>query len=234
MKRIFAAMLVLMLLLSATCMAEGNPRLAVNGSGTVTVTPDRAMISFGAKKSSTDIAKAQSFVNETLAKAIDKLREMGITDEDIQTDYISIEEDYNYSDSMSEDETRYIVSNTVNVMISDVDNVGSYIDAVFESGINSFSNLRFTVADPTEARARAMKLAVESAKTRAEALAEAAGMKLGALVRISDGDNGYYAADNGVYEKATGAADSFAGLVYNYDLQITASVTMEYELIPIE
>ena len=233
MKRATAALLAVLMLLSLTALAEDVPIITVNGCGTVSVPPDRAVITFGVQKSSTDIAAAQTYVNTHLGKAIDRLKEMGVTDEDIQTNHISIQEDYSSAEILSD--TAYLVENTVSVVLSEVESAGKYIDAVFEAGANTFSGIQFIASDTTAARDEAMTLAFNDALSRARKLAACAGMKLGRFLKITDADDlGYTSRSNGLYAKAEGAADSFANQVYTSNVDITAGIQLVYELQPID
>lgn len=238
MKKWIAAVLALALMLGLSALAEGAS-ISAHGVGTVGMTADHAVISFGVRRSSTDIAEAQTYVNDTLSLALDRLREKGVTDEDIFTRDIRISEDYSYSsDGLFDQKQPYIVENNVSVTIRDIDRVGECMDAVFAAGVNSFTELRFAASDTKKEQQRAMALAVEDARTRAEVLAQAAGMKLGAVLSIADsGESGfYYPMSNGLYEKeeVTSDARGFANMVFNTDLQISATATIVYELLPAE
>ena len=237
MKYRIGLMALLIMALSVCALAEPAV-LTVHGMGTVSMAPDQATIDFGVSRTSVDIAKAQAYVNETLGRVIDSLREMGVQEQDIQTSDISIYEDYSYEASISRapGKTAYVVENRVSVKISDIDHVGQYIDAVFEAGANTFSGIGFSASDNTSEKTRALELAVADARAKAETLAAAAGMKLGELRAMSDSVNDYYfrSASDGLYAAKEAASDSFANLVFAADLQVSASVTAEYELLPVE
>lgn len=230
MKRIFACLMALAMMLSVMACAEENATLVVSGSGTVSVAPDKAVITFGVRESSSDIAEAQAYVNSHLGQAVEKLKAMGISEDDIQTSIIRIEEDYNNVSSIP-GETVYMVENTISVIVGDIESVGSTIDAVFASGANYFSGIQFVASDTQAAQAEALTMAVESASDRAALLAEATGMELGRILKVNNSGD-YYSGDNRAYAKTEGAADSFAGQVYTSDIDVTVSVTMEYELLP--
>lgn len=234
MKRITAWMIVLLLI--GTCALAEPATLTVQGIGTVRMAPDSAVITFGVKRTSKDISQAQADVNGTLGQVIDRLKEMGVTEDDIETSSISIYEDYSYRDYSSlpsDDDTMYAVENSVSVTVRDIEHAGSYIDAVFEAGANSFSGIYFRASDSSQERERAMVLAVENAMDRAKVLAEAAGMKLGGIVSITDGGSGgYFSIEEGAYEKAVAsdAGAGFANMVFTSDLQVSASVSVVFAL----
>lgn len=242
MKRLTALILAALLLIGASALAEGAT-LTVQGTGVVSMAPDTATITFGVKRIGPDISKSQIEVNEMLGKVIDRLREMGMTDEDIATSSINIYETYSedsYSassiDGDYQQRTIYAVENSVSVTIHDIDHAGSYIDAVFEAGANTFTNIEFSASDSSAQKERAMALAMENARARAQVLADAAGMKVGEVLSITDGgSSNYYYGDDAVMEKAavdTGAG--FANMVFTSDLQISATVTVVYALLPVE
>ena len=77
---------------------------------------------------------------------------------------------------------------------------------------------------------QALKLAIERAFDKASAMAEAAGMKLGELVSISEAEYSY--ADNGAYyAKEEVVTDAGAGTeVYASTLQVSATVSVQFAL----
>ena len=154
-KRLLCAILALMLL--GVCALAETPTLTVQGTGVVSLAPDTATIRLGVRESSKDVSQAQAAVNGKLAKVIDKLREMGVADEDIHTSSISIYEDYGY-DASSAGSRTYAAENTVSVVIRDIENAGQYIDAVFEAGANTFSDISFSASDTGDAPRRALEL----------------------------------------------------------------------------
>ena len=174
--------LVLTLMLGAFACAEGAT-LTVQGTGIVSLDPDTATITLGVRESSADVGEAQALVNEKLTTVIEKLRSMGVKEEDIHTSSIDIYEDYNYDDS---DEKGYAVT------ISDIENAGKYIDAVFEAGANTFSGIAFSASDTADAKKRALELSVENAREKAEVLAAAAGMKVTGISAIVEQGGGMY------------------------------------------
>ena len=60
------------------------------------------------------------------------------------------------------------------------------MDAVINEGANDFNGLDFGLQDPKDALAEARKAAVTDATERARQLAEAAGVKLGTLLRMTE------------------------------------------------
>ena len=228
MKKIWGILLALALFaLGTAVMAEGAV-LTVRGTGVVSLEADTATITLGVREMAKDVATAQSAVNEKMASVVDKLTEMGIAMSDIHTSSISIYPEYNYEEA-NNPVIGYTAENTISARTGDTENVGRYIDAAFDAGANTFSDISFSASDSKQENNEALALAIQHACSKAEAMAEAAGGKLGALISISEADYSY--ADNGAYYAKEAAADTGAGTaVYASPLEVSATVTMQFEI----
>ena len=162
----------------------------VSGEGEVTVTPDLATLYLGVEAQADTVAEAQSQAAEAMDAVMDALDASGVDEDDIQTQYFSISEEtrWDYDDD-EEIPLGYEVTNTVEVKIRDIDNVGSVIDAVAEAGgdYTRVNYLTFSVDDPSEYYAEVREEAMADALNKAEQLADLAGVELGAPTYISEG-----------------------------------------------
>lgn len=234
-KMLLALALSLLLMLGACACAE-ETKLSVQGTGVVSLDPDTATIMLGVRESSRDVSEAQAKVNEKLAVVVDKLKDMGVKEEDIHTDSITIYEDYSYSD-IDPDQKGYAAENSISVTVNDIENAGSYIDAVFEAGANTFSGITFNASNTEDAKKRALELSIQNARDKAEILAAAMGMKISGVSAVSEQGSGiyanYYTANNfdGIMEKAANAAGT---PVFSEQIQVSASVVIEYTMAPVE
>ena len=238
-KVILSILLSALLVFGGCALAEGT-RLAVQGTGVVTMDPDTATITLGVRETSKDVSEAQSAVNEKLSGVIDALLSMGIAEEDIHTDSINIYEDYDYSESYDGQPARrvYAASNDITVTIKDIENAGKYIDAVFTAGANTFSGISFSASDTEAAKKRALELSVQNARGKAEVLAAASGMTITGVTSVAeqgvDVYRNYYNGNSfdAAMEKAeeTGAGTR----VFSEQIQVSASVTVEYTMVPVE
>ena len=84
------------------------------------------------------------------------------------------------------------MTNTVNVLIRDLDKVGAVLDASIKAGANNIYGVEFLLDDPTAARSAARQMAVENAAATATELAGLTGVEVGPIVSISEviGNNG--------------------------------------------
>ena len=232
MKKIFASVLAVALLAGFGALAD-EPELKVSGSGTVYMQADRASASMGVNLSGTDLAELQQQVNNTVAAVVAALEAAGLDEKNISTNYIYISPRYDYS-SNSEKLIGYTVNNSLTINTDEIDNIGVYIDAAFAAGANTFDSISFSASDDSEARKKALELAVKDAKQKAETIAAAAGMQLLKIDEIVEGSvqSSYYNTEAGVARYAVAeTADAAAGTtVRAAQVNVTASVQVTYEM----
>ena len=233
MKKMFAMLLCLAILALGTgaALADGTT-LSVTGNGTVLVESDLAIVTVGVQETSKDVLEAQSTVNEKIAAIKQALLDAGVEESEINTDSINIYANYDYSDN-TEVIVGYTARNSLSVRTTDMDNVGSLIDAAFVAGANTLDNVQFTVLDDTQAREQALTMAVEDARRKADVLASAAGLQVASIERISEGGVSVYdsmrnyAADTVMAAEESGGAGT---LVQAALVSVDATVSMEFEL----
>ena len=233
MKKMFAMLLCLAILALGTgaALADGTA-LSVTGNGTVLVESDLAIVTVGVQETSKDVLEAQSTVNEKIAAIKQALLDAGVEESEINTDSINIYAKYDYSDN-TEVIVGYTARNSLSVRTTDMDNVGSLIDAAFVAGANTLDNVQFTVQDDTQAREQALTMAVEDARRKADVLASAAGLQVASIERISEGGVSVYdsmrnyAADTVMAAEESGGAGT---LVQAALVSVDAMVSMEFEL----
>jgi uncharacterized protein len=173
--------------------AENTPpprTMAVSGQAEIKAVPDEAILSAGVVTQARDAAAALAANSRAMNGVFDSLKRIGIPDKSIQTSEFSITAQYQTDQhgNTTQKITGYQVSNNVTVVVDDLGKLGSAIDALVTSGANSMGGISFTIRDPkpllTEARAEAVKDALQ----RADTYAKAAGVTLGPIMSI--GENG--------------------------------------------
>jgi uncharacterized protein YggE len=193
--------------------------ITVTGNGTVDATPDRASFNFGVTTQGPTAADALSR-NAAQARAIiDALKRAGTDSSDIQTTQVSL---WPQTSSDGTQITGYQASNSVQVTAG-LDRSGALVDAAVRAGANNVDGPSLDTADKASLYAEALKKAVGDAKTKAQALADGAGLTLGPLQKVEEGDNAaqpmpMYAA----------AHDAVSVPIEAGTQQIQASVTVTY------
>jgi uncharacterized protein YggE len=154
---------------------------------------------------------------------------MGLSEDDISTNGIGIYPNYNYDDG--ETIIGYTAYNNIYLTVTDVNNTGAYIDAAFAAGANSLDYVEFSATQTQEADAKALTLAVESAREKAQIIADAAGVKLGDIVEIHDNADTSFGG-NGIYVKNAVEADTGAGtdvMASKQTITATVNITFAFE-----
>ncbi len=166
---------------------DQSPGISVSGLGSVFGEPDVAILTLGVEAQADSVGEARSNAAEAMDAMIASLKDAGVEDSDIQTSRFSVQPRYNFREGEQE-LIGFFVENLVTVKIRDIDQTGELIDDVVEAGgdLTRVQNLRFTIDDPEELQQEARRLAMENAKSKAETLAEAGGVELGAPRSISE------------------------------------------------
>lgn len=175
----------------------------VTGEGKVTVVPDIALLYVGVETEANTVAEAQQQANTAMDAVQRALKNNGIADNDIKTQYFSINPVRNYNPQTGDQNvTGYLVSNTLTVKIRKVDDAAKIIDAVTAAGGNSIviNGITFTIDDPTNSQKQAREKALENAKMKAQEIADKAGLTLGepTFLNETSSSSPYYSGGMGV------------------------------------
>lgn len=233
MRKVLAAILAAMCLLGCAALAEeaGAPVMTVYGSGVVSVLADQATVVLGVEEKAEDVLEAQNAVNEKINAIYDALIEYGVKPKNIGTDRINISANYSYPLDIQVLDG-YTASNTLEVRTTDIDSVGEIIDVAFEAGANELNGVNLSASNTEEAKQQALTLAVQNAMTKAQTLADAAGVGIGSILSIEEQQSSsYYTAAGAAYMNLREeSADSASTLVQASTIEVSASVVMEFEM----
>lgn len=164
--------------------------ISVPGTGRVLVEPDIATLRLGVLLVRVTASAARESAAVTMNSVIDALTGNGVAKRDLRTAFLSLSPVTDYSSDKGPRVTGYQAANSVTVTVRDLATAGTLIDAALGAGATSLDGLDFTVADPSAAEEEARKAAMADAKRRATTIAQAAGVTLGAVVAVSEGDRG--------------------------------------------
>ncbi|NDO45921.1 SIMPL domain-containing protein [Clostridium sp. MD294] len=213
--------------------------IEVNGKGIITAKPDVASIYLTVETKEKTAEQAQKKNAETTEKVTKAIKALGVRDENIITQYYSIDAEQVYNEQKNKwEEDGYRAYNRFLVKINDVDNVGKYIDAATKAGVTNVGSISFSISDPNQYYKQALQAAVKNASSSAEALAEALGSTLGSCISVEEMSsyNSYEkerAVNNAKSMAFGGEADTAAqtedgGNIRYEDIEITAGVIMTY------
>ena len=163
---------------------EARGGITVTGAGSVTTVPDEAEFSLGITTKGRTAGTALAANSKRMRELIEALKAAGIAERDIQTRDVSVGSDYDET-GRSDD---FVASNTVSVLIRDLDRAGAVLDAAAQAGANNVYGPSLTRSNRDGLEAKALEYSVANARKRAETLAEAAGVELGAVTAITESD----------------------------------------------
>ena len=224
---------------------DNRPIITVNGDAVVTVQPDQIVINFGIETWDKDIMTAKQMNTEIMKKAMTVIKESGVPDKEIQTDYLSVEPRYN-DNYEKKDLIGYFVRNTFVVTMSDPEKVENLVTAVLQSGVNYIHSINFQSTEFKKYREQARELALNAAKEKAEKMASALGQSIGAPMQISEGYDGfgwwYYNSWSGwgygrsntmsqnIVQNIPGGSDQISETIALGKISIKANVSVTFEL----
>jgi uncharacterized protein len=207
--------------------------LWVNGEGKIEIAPDVAILTLGIETQEISVSIAQQKAAEAMAKVMQALKDQGIEDKDIQTQYFSIYQVKNWMDN-KEEVTGYRVTNTVTVKVRQITKAGDAIDAVVAAGgdLTRVNGITFTIDEPASYYVKARELAIEHAANKAKQMADKAGFKLGKITYITE-NSGNYGINYRNYVSMQDAAMGSSSVptpVSIGQLEVTATVNIAYAI----
>ena len=165
---------------------------------------------------------------------IEALKAQGIEESSIQTASFGLNPVYDWDSGKTV--TGYEMSSRVTVRDIPIDNAGTVLKAVVEAGANQIDSVSYLCSTFDEKYQEALKMAIESAKIKAQAMAEAGGCQLGAVINInelsSDQQPRYTKASNLMMEaeEAGLAADTGSIDVMGGEIEIEANVNVDFSI----
>ncbi len=161
--------------------------IVVTGVGEAARAPDMAYLNLGVEAEGATASEALRKNSAQMEATLKSLRDAGVDKKDIQTSNLSVGAKYDYSREGSPPRIiGYQATNTVSVKLRDLDKAGAVIDKAVGVGANRLDSISFGFAEPKPVMNDARKAAIADARERAELYADAAGVKLGPVMQISD------------------------------------------------
>lgn len=224
------------LALGAVAVAEAQgdkpePRsIVVSGNGTVRADPDVAYVRLGVSSRAATAREAQAQTNAAIAKFYSALDALRIDRKDIQTSRLTLNAYYdNPRPGQRPEIAGYEAENVVTVRLIDFTKIGPVVDAGVDAGVNNMQGVSFSLVDDTKARLEALQAASREAKAKAEAIASALGIRLGAILVVNEG--GSYAPPRMDYERGAAMEMKSGTTVSPGQLDITANVSIRFAIL---
>lgn len=174
-------------------LQPGEVLLQVQAEGEHSGRPDVMTITAGVVSAGRSAKEAMAANAVAADRVVGELRKHGVRPEDMRTSELSVDPQFDPKDQeRANEEDReprivgYVAKNTLRLTLRDLGKAADIIDALFEAGVNSVQGPRFSHSDPKPAQRRARAAAVAEARLEAETYAEALGMRVARVLRLSE------------------------------------------------
>jgi len=209
--------------------ASPQRTMTVTGTGNITARPDIAYLQSGVVSEGKTAKDALSGNTKAMNDIFDGLAKLNIDKDDIRTSQFSVSPLYTQP-PVRPDGTReprtirgYQVTNQVTVTVRKLDRLGDILDKLVSLGSNQLNGVRFEIENPEPLLDQAREAAVLDALRKAKLYANASGVALGPVLKISE--NGGY--QQPVYMKAAMAMREDSSVPVAAGTQnLSASVTL--------
>ncbi len=204
---------------SDSAPAQAAHTITVTGSGSAAGTPNQAVFTFGVSTRGKTAVQALAANSTAMRKLIGALEAAGISSASLQTASVSMSP---LTSGDGQDIIGYGASNSVTATIANVSRAGDVVDAAVAAGANEVDGPSLTISDQTSLYSTALKAAIADARAKAQVLADASGLHVGAVASVEE--NGGSAPLPFTDKTAVGSAPIEVGAQ-----QITASVTVVFD-----
>jgi len=194
---------------------------SVSGEGKVVAIPDVAQFTFSViTEGGKDIASIQQENAQKANRAIALLKDIGVENKDIKTAGYSLQPRYQYFSCP-------VGKNSITKPCPPPEKIGEILSGVVQSGVNSVSELSFTIDNRTEIENQARQEAIANAISKAESIAQAGNFNLGKILSINENSfpvfNQYKTLGIGGSEDAPqiepGSQEVSIGVTINYEIR---------------
>jgi uncharacterized protein YggE len=181
-------LLLSLMILPGFALAEGHshPLVSVTGEGRISATPDIGLVTLGVRRQAATAAGALQAANRAASEILATIESAGIEPRDVQTVRVGLNPVWQHRQNAQPQVTGYEAINDLAIRVRDLDGMGVLIDDLVRDGANSIQNIAFSIDDPSALQSEARRAAVLDARDKAETMADAAGVELGALEHLSE------------------------------------------------
>ena len=161
-------------------------RVMVGGNSIVQAQPDTAIVTIAVVTQAKQALDAQQ-QNATKTDAVIRaLKAAAGTGAEIKTSGYSLQPQRVYKEGQPPTITGYEARNSVTVTTSELNKLGSIVDAAAQAGSNEVSGIAFTLRQDRQARDRALSEATREALSKAQVIAQALGGRVVRVVEVQE------------------------------------------------
>jgi uncharacterized protein len=230
-------MMSLILLSSSVHAQESDrvrpPSVTAQGEAVIIAEPDQAQIDIGVltqARTAPDAAKENA---EKLSRVLAQIKKLLRKGDEVKTTGYTLNPNYRYPQGGKPEITGYTAANVLQIRTGDLPGVGKLIDAGMQSGANQINRLVFTLKDDHSAQVQALRMAAQKARSKAEEMAGALGLKIIGVLSLTENERGVrpiIAQTRGMQAEALASAAPTP--VETGTIEVRSSVTLTAEMGP--
>ncbi|MEZ4194997.1 MAG: SIMPL domain-containing protein [Candidatus Paceibacterota bacterium] len=181
-------------------MYTGPTTISVTGEGEVNALPDIGQFSFAVNASGADAITAKEESGTKINDLIAFLKESGVEEKDIKTDYYNMYPKYKNETKPcplgsycpgEQVQDGFEVTQGITVKVRNLDDATKIISGVGDKGATNISGLQFSIDDTSVLQEQARALAIDDAKAKAKVLADKLGVRITKMTGYYEQDGGY-------------------------------------------
>ena len=195
--------------------------VTTTGHGTITIVPDEATVTAGVHTQAASAAEALAANGRLMNQVVAALKRAG--GDELQTQQVSLYPQSNEQGQV----TAYTADNSVSAKAK-IAEAGDLVDAAVQAGANTISGPSLGVSDRAARYRDALKKAVEDARAKAQALADAGGFGVGPVSIVSEQAGG--GGPVPVFDSAVRAQKSEATPIEPGTQDVTADVSVTFRI----
>ena len=188
MSRSSLLLLFTLLLVPAAAAAQKAPEppvIVTIGQAEVKRAPDRAWVAINAESRSKDPKEAQRINAAAMNAVMEKLKGMNLGADAIRTTSYELHPEFDYVNNR-QTLRGYVARNSIEVRVDEIARIADVLGVAVGSGATSVGGLRFDLKDRDGAEREALRLAVQDARSRADAAAAGAGVQIVGVQRVEE------------------------------------------------
>ncbi len=161
------------------------PSIVTTGEAVVRRPPDQAFITLAVETRARNPKDAQQQNAELMTAVQQRVAAAGIAKDAVRTTGYRIQQEFDYPNGRRVPR-EYVARNGLEIRLDSIERTGEILDAMVQAGATSVTGVRFELKDRNAVEREALRLAVQDARTRAEALADGAGRTVDRILKIDD------------------------------------------------
>ncbi len=216
-------------LVTLACTGFASANVSVTGTGKVVYVPDVGYVHVGVSSDGPTAAEAWRKNAALVESMFAALKRLGIDPKDMKTGDLGVVPIYDHPREKAPVLVGYTVTYNLAVTVRKLDELGTVLDRLVESGANRNVGISFGCSNAEQLLDQARAKAVAEARKRAELYATGAGASLGQVLSITEGSYNPWPMQR--FELAAKGAPNALPIATGRQ-ELAAVVTVTYAIVP--